>query len=45
MRDFEAVKSLGMRMVAVTWGYTSSEHLASHAPDHLVQAPSPSPTR
>lgn len=39
VRDIEAVKPIGMRMVAVAWGYTAPALLAAHAPDHLIAAP------
>lgn len=39
VRDIEATQALGIRMVAVTWGYTHKELLASHAPNHLIERP------
>jgi phosphoglycolate phosphatase len=39
VRDIEATKALGVRVIAVTWGYTAREHLAAHGPDHLVDRP------
>ena len=36
IRDLEAARTLGVRAVAVEWGYTSRELLAAHAPDQLV---------
>jgi phosphoglycolate phosphatase len=39
VRDIEATKALGMRAIAVGWGYTSLSYLATHAPDHLVYEP------
>lgn len=39
VRDIEATKPLGITIIAVGWGYTTREHLAAHAPDHLVDAP------
>jgi phosphoglycolate phosphatase len=40
VRDIEAVKPLGVSMIAVSWGYTSRAFLAEHAPDFLVDSPS-----
>src|SRR6202008_4801860 len=39
VRDIDAVKPIGMCMVAVTWGYTAPAQLAAYAPDHLIAAP------
>jgi phosphoglycolate phosphatase-like HAD superfamily hydrolase len=39
VRDIQATQELGMRMVAVTWGYSSKALLASHAPTHLIEHP------
>lgn len=39
VRDIEATKPLGIRMIAVGWGYTSLAYLAQHAPDHVVATP------
>jgi phosphoglycolate phosphatase len=39
VRDIEATQALGMRMVAVTWGYSNKNLLASHAPTHLIEHP------
>ncbi|HKP60317.1 MAG TPA: HAD-IA family hydrolase [Polyangiales bacterium] len=39
VRDIEAGRKLGMRSVAVAWGYTTAQMLAAHAPDQLVQSP------
>jgi phosphoglycolate phosphatase len=39
VRDIEAGRKLGMRTVAVAWGYTSPSLLAANAPDRLVQSP------
>lgn len=36
VRDIEAARTLGMRAVAVGWGYTKPELLAAHTPDALV---------
>jgi phosphoglycolate phosphatase len=39
VRDIEATQALGMRVVAVTWGYSHRDLLASHAPTHLIEHP------
>jgi HAD superfamily hydrolase (TIGR01549 family) len=39
VRDIEATKPLGIRMIAVSWGYTSKAFLAEHAPDYLIDLP------
>ena len=39
VRDIEAGRKLGMRSVAVAWGYTSQQQLAAQAPDRLVHSP------
>jgi phosphoglycolate phosphatase len=39
VRDIEATKPIGIRMIAVGWGYTTQSRLAAHAPDHLVNSP------
>ncbi|HEY2733507.1 MAG TPA: HAD-IA family hydrolase, partial [Polyangiales bacterium] len=36
VRDIEAGRKLGMRVVAVSWGYTAASLLAQHKPDHLL---------
>lgn len=38
-RDVEATKTLGVRSVAVSWGFSSRELLQSSAPDHLLNHP------
>lgn len=38
-RDIEAAKKSGVRSIAVTWGFNSSEVLAAHQPDFLIQTP------
>lgn len=40
VRDIAAAQALGMRAVAVTWGFTSSQLLAASKPDHLIADPS-----
>jgi phosphoglycolate phosphatase len=39
VRDIEATKALGVRVIAVAWGYTAREYLAAHEPDHLIDRP------
>jgi phosphoglycolate phosphatase len=39
VRDIEAAQQLGLRMIAVSWGYCSPTLLASSAPDHLITSP------
>jgi len=39
VRDVEAARVLGMRTVAVTWGFSSSQLLAACNPDHLIADP------
>jgi phosphoglycolate phosphatase len=36
IRDIEAGRKLGMRVVAVGWGYTAPQLLLDHKPDELV---------
>ena len=38
-RDIEAAKRLGIRSVAVTWGYNSAMALKACKPDFLINAP------
>lgn len=39
-RDIEAARSLGMRMVAVAWGFSAPQLLAAKQPEHLLSHPS-----
>ena len=39
VRDVEAARVIGMRAVAVTWGFSSSQLLAACNPDHLIADP------
>lgn len=39
VRDVEAARAAGMRAVAVTWGFSSSQLLAASNPDHLIADP------
>jgi len=38
-RDIEAAKSLGMRMIAVGWGFSAAQLLSAKRPDHLIMDP------
>ncbi len=38
-RDIDAAKQLGIRSIAVTWGYNSAETLKHHEPDFLITNP------
>lgn len=38
-RDIEAVREAGVKSIAVTWGYNSSELLKSYSPDFLISDP------
>lgn len=38
-RDIEATKKIPIRIVAVTWGYNSSDILSSMSPDFLIDEP------
>jgi len=40
VRDIEAARAVGMRAVAVTWGFSSAQLLAASSPDHLIADPS-----
>ncbi|HKU43145.1 MAG TPA: HAD-IA family hydrolase [Polyangiales bacterium] len=39
VRDIDAARKLGMRAVAVSWGYTKPQLLEENAPDRLVRSP------
>ena len=39
VRDIEAAKKLGVKVVAVTWGYNSKKLLEKERPDYLVEKP------
>lgn len=39
VRDIEAAQALGMRMVAVAWGFSHRDLLLAHTPNHLVDHP------
>lgn len=38
-RDIEAAQALGMRVIAVGWGFSAPQLLAAKRPDHLVMNP------
>lgn len=38
-RDIEAAQAVGMRMIAVTWGFSSLPPLAALKPDHVIDSP------
>ena len=39
VRDIEAARDAGMRIVSVTWGYNAREALAACRPDYLIDHP------
>jgi phosphoglycolate phosphatase len=39
IRDIEAGKKSGLKVIAVTWGYNLKSALAGYHPDHLVDSP------
>jgi len=39
IRDIEAGRALGMRVVSVGWGYTATPLLRAQAPDYMVSEP------
>ena len=38
-RDIDAAQKCGMRVIAVTWGFHTTELLCKHNPDYLVNTP------
>lgn len=38
-RDIEAARKIGIRVIAVSWGFNSSQILAEHRPDFLIHRP------
>ncbi|UBF28087.1 HAD-IA family hydrolase [Kovacikia minuta CCNUW1] len=38
-RDIEAARKIGIRVISVSWGFNSSEILAAHRPDFLIDHP------
>ncbi len=43
VRDIEAARSAGMRVIAVTWGFNDEKLLASYTPDAIARKPSELP--
>ncbi len=43
IRDIEAARAVGVKMVSVTWGVNSRDKLVAYAPDFLVDSPSEIP--
>jgi phosphoglycolate phosphatase len=39
VRDIEAARTVGMRMIAVTWGFSAPQLLAASKPEHLIADP------
>ena len=39
IRDIEACKKIGVKIISVTWGYNSKESLEKENPDYLVDKP------
>ncbi len=39
VRDIDACKKAGIKIIAVTWGYNTKELLKKHRPDFLVNTP------
>ncbi|EKD96460.1 MAG: hypothetical protein ACD_24C00035G0003 [uncultured bacterium] len=39
IRDVEAAKSAGVKVISVTWGYNSKKILESYSPDFIAQKP------
>jgi len=39
VRDVEAAKHAGVRIISVTWGYNNEKSLAARAPDYVVKKP------
>ena len=39
VRDIEAAKAAGIKMVAVSWGFNSPEILKTKNPDYLIDYP------
>jgi phosphoglycolate phosphatase-like HAD superfamily hydrolase len=39
IRDIEAARKIGIRVIAVSWGFNSQEALAAHHPDFLIHRP------
>ena len=39
VRDIQACKKIGVKIIAVSWGYNSKEILDREKPDYLVNKP------
>ncbi|MEG4278282.1 HAD-IA family hydrolase [Microcoleus sp. MON1_C1] len=39
IRDIEAARKTGIKVIAVAWGFNSQEALAAHNPDFLIKRP------
>ncbi|MEG3966465.1 HAD-IA family hydrolase [Microcoleus sp. T2B6] len=39
IRDIEAARKTGIKVIAVAWGFNSQEALVAHNPDFLIQSP------
>jgi len=39
VRDIEAARNAGVRIISVTWGFNEAERLEKHVPDWLIQSP------
>jgi phosphoglycolate phosphatase-like HAD superfamily hydrolase len=39
VRDIEAAREVGLRMIAVSWGFADQQLLAASGPDHLITRP------
>ncbi|MEG4119384.1 HAD-IA family hydrolase [Microcoleus sp. N9_B4] len=39
IRDIEAARKTGIKVIAVAWGFNSQQALAAHHPDFLIQRP------
>lgn len=39
VRDIDAAKEAGVKVISVTWGFNTKQALASHHPDHIVDDP------
>ncbi|MBP9855081.1 MAG: HAD-IA family hydrolase [Candidatus Omnitrophica bacterium] len=40
IRDIQAAKRAGIKMIAVTWGFNAKDILQKHNPDYLISTPS-----
>lgn len=39
VRDIEACKKAGVKIISVSWGFNNKENLCSHHPDYLIDKP------